>query len=64
MTVETLSGAPSADTSSPPTDERTELIGDFTGLNGSYYAEQFEKIGSTTQFTWTFNIAAALLGPI
>ena len=45
-------------------DERTELIAEFVGAGGAYYAAQFEKIGGTTGFSWTFNAAAALCGPV
>jgi glycine betaine/proline transport system permease protein len=36
----------------------------FIGSNSAYYEEQFRLIGSTSTFTFTFNIFAALLGPI
>ena len=64
MTMDAISGAPGSYTDQTPPDERTELIDEFSGMNGNYYAGQFEKIGNTTQFTWTFNLAAAIFGPI
>ena len=36
----------------------------FIGSNSTYYEEQFRLIGSTSTFTFTFNVFAALLGPI
>lgn len=64
MTVDALSGAPAAEADLIPPDERIDLIDEFAGINGSYYAGQFDKIGNETRFTWTFNMAAALFGPI
>ena len=46
----------------PATD--TDLIHDFTGQNGDYYARAFQRLGEARNFAWTFNWAAALLGPI
>lgn len=45
-------------------DNRDELVGTFVKTNPDYYRRQFKKIGSTARFSWTFNLAAALLGPI
>ena len=64
MTIQAVSGGQSVDLATPPRGEREALIGEFVGSNGDYYAARFQKIGSTTRFTWTFNTAAALLGPI
>ena len=64
MTTQAASGDRSVDLPSSTGDDRAHLIGEFVGSNGGYYATQFERIGSTTRFTWTFNSAAALLGPI
>ncbi|GAB5468463.1 MAG: hypothetical protein Kilf2KO_14930 [Rhodospirillales bacterium] len=36
----------------------------FVGANGPYYQTQFRKIGDRRGFTFTFNLAAALLGSI
>jgi glycine betaine/proline transport system permease protein len=48
--------------------EQLELIdkfaGRFLGSSAAYYARQFKRIGDVTGFAWTFNWAAALLGPI
>lgn len=41
-----------------------ELLTEFVVTNSSYYGENFEKIGSKSGFSWTFNWMAALLGPI
>lgn len=43
---------------------RDLLMREFVQTNPDYYRHQFEKIGSTAKFTWTFNLTAALLGPI
>jgi glycine betaine/proline transport system permease protein len=40
------------------------MITRFVETNPQYYAERFEIIGAKTRFVWTFNWAAALLGPI
>ncbi len=45
-------------------ESRGELVGEFVETNPDYYRHQFEKIGSTSRFSWTFNLVAALLGPI
>ncbi len=45
-------------------EERSELIATFVETNPAYYEQEFEKIGATSQFTWTFNWVAALLGPV
>ena len=42
----------------------SELASEFAVQNGPYYARQFEKLGEAYNYTWTFNWAAALLGPI
>ncbi|OED45195.1 glycine/betaine ABC transporter [Chromatiales bacterium (ex Bugula neritina AB1)] len=41
-----------------------ELIREFVTTNPQYYQSRFEKIGASTGFSWTFNLSAALLGPI
>ena len=64
MTTQVVSGDPPVALPTAAQDEQQALIDDFVGTNGIYYAGQFEKIGSRTRFTWTFNGAAALLGPI
>lgn len=45
-------------------ENRDELMAAFVESNPDYYRRQFAKIGSTAKFSWTFNVAAALLGPI
>jgi glycine betaine/proline transport system permease protein len=44
--------------------EQSELISQFVETNPDYYIKQFKKIGAKTGFSWTFNWAAALLGPV
>ena len=44
--------------------DRKALITLFVETNPEYYAHNFEKIGAKTGFTWTFNFAAAFLGPV
>ena len=43
---------------------RSELITDFVKTNPDYYIDQFQKIGSKPTFSFSFNIYAAILGPI
>jgi hypothetical protein len=43
---------------------RSELITDFVKTNPNYYINQFQKIGSKPTFSFSFNIYAAILGPI
>ncbi len=64
MTTQAVPGGQSVDLSASSRDDRDALIDEFLGSNGSYYAAQFAKIGSTTRLTWTFNLAAALWGPM
>ena len=45
-------------------ESKNELIKKFVTTNPMYYQSQFEKVGATKGFTWTFNLMAALLGPI
>ena len=40
------------------------LVEEFSGSNGQYYGLQFTRIGNKSGFTWTFNWAAAIFGPI
>ena len=43
---------------------RSELITDFVKTNPNYYIDQFQKIGSKPTFSFSFNLYAAILGPI
>lgn len=43
---------------------KDELLTDFVDTSSDYYRAQFQKIGASAKFTWTFNWIAALLGPI
>jgi len=45
-------------------EDRQALIAQFVETNPVYYAEKFKIIGAKTGFSWTFNLAAAALGPI
>lgn len=45
-------------------DDQSLAIKEFIGPQADYYKTQFEKIGSSSGFTPTFNWAAALLGSI
>jgi len=42
----------------------SDLITEFVTTNSPYYEKNFSRIGAKTGFVWTFNIAAALLGPV
>jgi len=39
-------------------------VGEVVTSNPVYYQRQFRSIGAKSRFPWTFNFAAALLGPI
>ena len=43
---------------------RNQLLQEFVESNPEYYQQQFKKINDSTQFVWTFNWVASLLGPI
>ncbi|MCY4313194.1 MAG: DUF2628 domain-containing protein, partial [Gammaproteobacteria bacterium] len=45
-------------------ENRNRLIGQFVQTGADYYAREFGRIGDSSRFTWSFNVAAALLGPI
>ncbi|MFK8078489.1 MAG: ABC transporter permease [Granulosicoccus sp.] len=45
-------------------DQRNSDIATFVESNPDYYQKQFDYIGSRPGFSWTFNLIAALLGPI
>lgn len=44
--------------------ERDQAIQRFTGTNGVYYRRAFRRIGERRGYVPSFNIAAALLGPV
>ena len=46
------------------TPSRSELITDFVKTNSNYYIQEFQKIGSKPTFSFSFNLYAAILGPI
>ena len=48
----------------PNEENEADLIKTFVESNPDYYASRFTKIGATTGFSWTFNLSAALLGPV
>lgn len=52
--------------SATPAEDRVELLKQFIGLKRSahYYRREFTRIGDTTAFVWSFNLSAALLGPV
>ncbi len=39
-------------------------VGEFTKENSDYYSAEFSRIQGQTGFTWSWNMSAALLGPI
>lgn len=43
---------------------REDAVERFAGINGAYYREAFRKIGARRGYVPSFNIAAALLGPV
>ena len=43
---------------------RSVLITDFVKTNPKYYIEKFQQIGSKPTFSFSFNLYAAILGPI
>ena len=50
--------------SSADTEDAGSLTESFVGSNADYYERQFQLVGSKSGFTWTFNTAAAVLGPV
>lgn len=52
------------DSTATSQDDSDALIAQFVETHPEYYAKTFKKIGAKTGFSWTFNWAAALLGPI
>ena len=44
--------------------ERDTLVATFVGSHPDYYRGQFRQIGAKAGFSWTFNLAAAILGPV
>ena len=46
------------------TPSRSELITDFVKTSSNYYIQEFQKIGSKPTFSFSFNLYAAILGPI
>ncbi len=53
--------------SATPSDSREEisdLVREFVVKNDNYYVRQFGRLGNAKSFAWTFNWAAALLGPL
>ncbi len=44
--------------------QREDLLPQFVESDPVYYQNQFKKIGNRARFTWTFNLAAAVLGPV
>ena len=59
----TLGNSAGAPDSVEQVDTRS-LIAVFVETNPDYYTQKFEIIGEKTGFAWTFNWAAALLGPV
>ncbi len=45
-------------------ENRARLIGEFVQSGASYYTREFQRIGNSSRFTWSFNVAAALLGSV
>lgn len=45
-------------------ESRHDLVARFVESNPEYYEREFVKIGEATKFCWTFNLIAALFGPI
>ena len=43
---------------------RSELIADFVKTNPDYYIKEFKKIGSKPSYSFSFNLYAAILGPV
>jgi len=44
--------------------EEQQRVSEFVQQNGDYYARQFDVLGSARNYAFTFNWAAALLGPL
>jgi glycine betaine/proline transport system permease protein len=44
--------------------EQVQSVYLFSGIKGDYYSKQFEKIQSSNHFSYSFNLYAALFGPL
>ncbi len=44
--------------------ELSHTVGEFAEQNESYYSKQFSRIQGSNAFVWSWNMAAALLGPL
>ncbi len=45
-------------------ENRTELLTRFVASSAQYYRREFTRIGDSTSFVWSFNLVAAMLGPV
>ena len=45
-------------------EDHSELAREFVGVGQEYYLRVFDKLGSQSGLRWSFNLVAALLGPI
>lgn len=45
-------------------EERAERVSEYVKTNSDYYVRQFKNIGSKSEFVWTFNLWAGILGPV
>ena len=62
---QTASPQSASSTQGPPSeDSSSTLVKDFVATSPTYYERNFNRIGAKTGFAWTFNLAAALLGPV
>ena len=50
--------------SAPDLSPEDQLAAQFAQQNGAYYARQFSILGGASNYTFTFNWAAALFGPL
>ena len=47
----------------PEANKLGATIKDFVGENEAYYTKEFDKIQSATEFPWSWNKMAAIVGP-
>jgi len=45
-------------------ESNSSLVEEFVSSNPDYYENRFNKIGEKHGFSWTFNLAAGVLGPV
>ncbi|WP_261843208.1 ABC transporter permease [Aliamphritea ceti] len=63
-TTQTSAFDPISEDQTTSSDKELSLAQQFAGQNSDYYAEQFEQLGNAANYRFTFNLSAALFGPV